>query len=486
MRITNGIMVQNSLNNINTNKVLMDRLNTQLATQKKIQKPSEDPIVAIRALRLRTTQSEIEQFLKKNIPDARSWMETTEEALNKVEEMVSDITQLCNQGINDYYDETNRNTLLQTLKQYSEQIYKTGDADYAGRTIFTGYKTDKTLTFEEDKPDASYLITQQFTFRDIESVSKITGSVNANTVAELTEDSVSNNSVNRIRLAYDNISQAASVLTIVPPEAGLGITFLTRSIANDGDSVYQPGDFEVIMIEETGELVFGDSAAEAMKEASSIGISYTKDGFLKGDLRPEHYFDSIDQSSADPADYVYYTKENQEINYTVNFNQTLSINTQAKDTLTHDIRRDIDDISDAVNIVINATSKVDLLKRDIDNSNNETTKKTLQTMLAAAELELSYAKDNMGKAFERGLTKFQAHEDRMTLSIADLGARMKRLDLNETRLEAQLTSVKELKSSNEDADLTQVAVEFKVAESVYDASLAASAKVVKKTLLDFI
>src|SRR5574344_1956768 len=52
MRITNGIMINNSLNNINNNKQLYDNLNTQLSTKKKIQKPSEDPIVAVRALRL--------------------------------------------------------------------------------------------------------------------------------------------------------------------------------------------------------------------------------------------------------------------------------------------------------------------------------------------------------------------------------------------------------------------------------------------------
>ena len=65
MRITNGIMINNSLNNIRKNKTLSDKLNTQLATTKKIQRPSEDPIVAIRALRLRSTYNEIEQYLDK-------------------------------------------------------------------------------------------------------------------------------------------------------------------------------------------------------------------------------------------------------------------------------------------------------------------------------------------------------------------------------------------------------------------------------------
>ena len=50
MRITNGILINNSLNNINNNKTNMDTLNTQLASEKKIQRPSDDPIIAIRAV----------------------------------------------------------------------------------------------------------------------------------------------------------------------------------------------------------------------------------------------------------------------------------------------------------------------------------------------------------------------------------------------------------------------------------------------------
>lgn len=51
MRITNKIMQNNNLSNINTNKILQDRLSTQMSTEKKINRPSDDPVVAIRALR---------------------------------------------------------------------------------------------------------------------------------------------------------------------------------------------------------------------------------------------------------------------------------------------------------------------------------------------------------------------------------------------------------------------------------------------------
>ena len=52
MRITNTMMINNSLANIAVNKNQLSTLDTQMSTKKKINRPSEDPIIAIRALRL--------------------------------------------------------------------------------------------------------------------------------------------------------------------------------------------------------------------------------------------------------------------------------------------------------------------------------------------------------------------------------------------------------------------------------------------------
>ena len=78
MRITNNIILHNTSININGNKGNVDTLNNQMTSQKKIQRPSDDPVTAIRALRLRSTLSEIDQYYEKNIPDAESWLDVTE------------------------------------------------------------------------------------------------------------------------------------------------------------------------------------------------------------------------------------------------------------------------------------------------------------------------------------------------------------------------------------------------------------------------
>ena len=53
MRITNNIILHNTTGNINGNKVNVNNLNNQMTSQKKIQRPSENPVIAVRSLRLR-------------------------------------------------------------------------------------------------------------------------------------------------------------------------------------------------------------------------------------------------------------------------------------------------------------------------------------------------------------------------------------------------------------------------------------------------
>ena len=67
MRITNKIIQNNSLNNINVNKTLEDQLSTMLSSNKKIVRPSDDPIIALRSLRLRTSVNQVTQYVEKNV-----------------------------------------------------------------------------------------------------------------------------------------------------------------------------------------------------------------------------------------------------------------------------------------------------------------------------------------------------------------------------------------------------------------------------------
>ena len=168
MRITNNIILHNTSSNINGNKINVDNLNQQMTSQKKIQRPSEDPVIAIRALRLRSNLSEIEQYYERNIPDAESWLDVTETALSNMKTILTDIRTQCEYGASDQITADDRKTILTTLEKLRKQVYSEGNADYAGRTVFTGYRTNKKLTFMEDETTTSYEISQKFTYSDLE------------------------------------------------------------------------------------------------------------------------------------------------------------------------------------------------------------------------------------------------------------------------------------------------------------------------------
>ena len=137
-------------------------------------------------------------------------------------------------------------------------------------------------------------------------------------------------------------------------------------------------------------------------------------------------------------------------------------------------------------MALDVQTKIQSLEKRLETETDEDTIKDIQYMLDALKLELSYAEDHMKNAFSRGISRYKAHQEKLSIELSDIGARLIRLSLNEERLTTQKLNVEDLKSQNEEIEQEEVAVEWAAAEAVYDASLATAAKVVQKSLLDFL
>ena len=72
------------------------------------------------------------------------------------------------------------------------------------------------------------------------------------------------------------------------------------------------------------------------------------------------------------------------------------------------------------------------------------------------------------------------------MTRTDVGSRESRLKLVQNRLSAQQTNFEELVSDNEDADVTELAIQLNSVELTYQAALSSISYVMKTTLLDFI
>ena len=517
MRITNKIISNNSVTNINNNKVLEDKLNTQLATGSKVTRPSDDPVVAIRALRLRTNLNQVNQYYTKNIPDAESWLDVTESAINTVLGIVEDMQANCTKGSVGFDTTEDRDKVLQNLKALQEEVYATGDADYAGRFVFGGYRTNTSVTFGKETNDKPYTISEQLdrtaldqiTYVDVDKLGQLT-ETNAETLGT-TEQDISNSQVFRLRLAYDNIDK--DVLPQIgydfamagdPPVPTAQQSMIPQMVSLY-DATQNPYEMatgnNVIFVPETGELLLGEDAYNTLMNTKDvegtdvnegeIRITYQKSNWEAKDLRPEHYF-YCESKNEDGVDVVYNEKyltgdrdddANQFISYDVGFNQSVRVNTLAKELFSTSLGRDIDDVISSIEDVAamdkNIASIKNKLAEDPDNQD-------LKDRLAAAEKASTMLNEKMQKAFEHGITKMQAHHRLANDALTATGNRGARVELVSNRLSKQQTNFKNLSSENEDIDMTEVAVDLSNVELAYQAALMATGKISQTTLLNYL
>ena len=491
MRITNTMMMNSTLKNVGKSKNNLADLENQMATEKKITRPSDDPIVAIRALSLRSSLAEINQYLKSNIPDAKSWLKVAESSLDNMDSILSDIYKYCDQGASDQFTSEDRSAIIQTLQQYKNALYSELNADYAGRYCFTGYKTDTSFTFLTDESARkSYEIEEQLTGSDLDKAMIIKGPVDDSTVTQIdAADMPDGINVHRLRLAYDWCSKDNYSDVTVD-----GTTYnITKAVTHEemetiaADPDYKTKTNEIYFVYDTGELVISDDLYSTFRNAKDIEFTYQKENFAKGDVRPEMYFNCKDiTDSANPVEYNQ-TAGGQAINFAINFNQSLRVNTLGKDTVSYKIGRDIDDMCNALQNVTDVEAKIKKLN-DMYNSEvySDSQKEDISTMLEACERELDYAMEYMESIFSKELTRVSGYQQTVDLQLADLGARSKRLTLTESRLTEQNTTFSDLKSKNEDAELEDTVVKLSAASTLYEAALTAASDCVKQSLLNFI
>lgn len=500
MRITNKMMTNNALYNINNNKNLLSRLEEQYSSGKKITKPSDDPIVAVRALKFRTNLSELNQYYEKNIPDALAWMDVTESALNTVNSIITSMNTYCNQGANDYPTAEDRNAIATNLEQLKGQLYQEGNTNYAGRYVFSGYKTDTSLVFNEATTSLSYEITEPLEADSIDRISTIVNEVDIDDYDPNNLDAwdatvPSKIEAYRMKLSYTNVDDSTitfSYTTKDGEEVSLDgsengtPTIKTISMLEDG--AYEPEAGTIHFIPETGELILANDMYETLRTSTGIKVEYVKDEFEINDLRPEHYFDCTVTDTEDPGkEPITYTKQDQQIQYEVNFNQKLTINTQGSDAFTTGISRMIDEIINAVNdvkAVEDSMAEVDKMLEDTTITDAQRTK--LEEIKEQLKSEYTLKTAVMTEAFQRGITTTEKEQEVLNVATADLGGRYKRLQLTESRLSDQQVDFEELLSQNEDADLVDTIIKYSSAETVYNSSLSAASKLVQTSLLDFL
>lgn len=149
-RVTQGMMNSQLLLNLNSNLNRMNNLQNQLATGKRINMPSDDPIGISFSMRYRSELGATDQF-QSNVDAGLSWLDYTDTMMNQLGNVMQRVRELAVQGANGTNDDNAMTALSQEVTQLKSQVLDIANSEFNGKYVFNGQKTD--LTPYPDKDD---------------------------------------------------------------------------------------------------------------------------------------------------------------------------------------------------------------------------------------------------------------------------------------------------------------------------------------------
>ncbi len=138
MRVTSGMMLSGYLKNLNNNMSELNKLQNQMATGKRITKPSDDPIGVISSMQTRVKIYKSEQY-KKNVEKSLTWLELTESSVLELNDMLKTAYEKAVYMSNDYLSAEDKAATAEQIGQLRDHVLNIGNAKSGDKYIFGGY-----------------------------------------------------------------------------------------------------------------------------------------------------------------------------------------------------------------------------------------------------------------------------------------------------------------------------------------------------------
>ena len=142
MRITTGMVQRSTLADLNRISERVTKAQQKASSNREIQRPSDDPYNAARALQLRGSLAGAQQY-QRNIADGQGWQEAAELAMGNITESVQRARDLLVQGASDSTDAVSREAIATEIDQLIAAVKQSANATYQGRYVFAGTQTDQ-------------------------------------------------------------------------------------------------------------------------------------------------------------------------------------------------------------------------------------------------------------------------------------------------------------------------------------------------------
>lgn len=504
MRVTNGMLMNNTLNGLYKNMNNMNKLYAQMSTGKKIQTVSDDPVIAGRALKLKSTVLETTQY-ESNTKEAASWMDVTEVALDNMTSIMKEIRTKLLQGANATLENEDKLAIKTDIAQLYEQILQEVNTTYDGRYIFSGYKTNepialiKEMTLDEDLTIAKDMTVPSGTDIKAGSTVKEGSSLALGTVLGAgTEVPAGSTLTKGTTLSADEAKDLLGITlsdTDYTLDADYTIpagTKLPKAVAEE--ILGQPITEDTYMVEAGGLTVTQGTQLTKATAETALGVKVSKDSYtitadhtlvkdttlkgemtlgancqMNGDITLQGNSKlgegtvlakdsellagtTLPKGTLNPK--VYGLIDGQKINYEVGTSNTIDVNVLGIDSVVSDLLATLGEVCTAVDAAING--------------------------------DPNYDNEALYAVFNDAIEKMDKHLADVSEKTADLGSRMARVDYVQNRLVDQKTTFKSLLSETEDIDIEEVYVEFNVQFATYQSALQATSKIITNTLADYL
>ncbi len=141
MRITDKILQNNFISNLNFSSERLFEAEIKVLTHKRVNKPSDNPVDAMNSLSIRKKLSELEQY-QRNIGRSIAVAQNTESIITQLADIFQRLTALTVQGASDSYGPSDKLSIASEVNQLLEQIANFGNNRSESIYIFGGTNND--------------------------------------------------------------------------------------------------------------------------------------------------------------------------------------------------------------------------------------------------------------------------------------------------------------------------------------------------------
>lgn len=446
MRITNSMISSRMMLNMNNNLRRMDKINNDLSSGVKIHKPSDDPILVARSLKLHTDLAENNQF-KRNIDDAYSVLDKTEISLKELNDVLLRVRDLTTQASNGVLTPDDSKNIQAEVKQLKEQIVKISNDTYVGRHIFSGYRTDEPYLNSDGSNNDKVNLGKSIETKNLNLSDKNINIIAPQNTFEIDITGLVNS---------DGTKYTGKCTVTLPPKVYDGSTNKISDLAKDlqdniklalgssGDPILAAykDDFQVKVDEESNQLVITNPK---VKDSQKFAVKSISGGLNLKDIGLEN---------------TNVCKNTEVIEYQIGVSATLPINVTGDQIF---------------GPVIDSPDK-DGKKDGIPDKTLMDTINDLIKNLESGDTANIAAK----------LDELDAHRDNISEIRGAVGARMNTVEAVSDRIDDMKLNFSKLLSETEDTDMAEAYMQMNIYESVYKSSLSVGARIIQPSLIDFL